>query len=200
MSNIEIKKKPDWVTYDAIRELLYEAHKVNREKKGFTAFTSVMTGEQLEEHIGKTGKCFVAIDGEKLVGVCAYRRFYGYEWCIQQEVADRIIVGVHPDYRGMNVSTRLFEAVDYAVKEDGYTIIRSGTAEHNNLFQDICLKDGFVYVNFVTPKGFDHYSVIMYKWIDRCPYSRWKIHTWYLLKKIYLKFRFKEGRIKRFGI
>ena len=79
MADIIIMEKPDWITYDDIHELIVKAHKVNIDK-GIVMKTTKLEGEELKERIGVEGRCFVALDGEKLVGTSSYRILEKNEW------------------------------------------------------------------------------------------------------------------------
>ncbi|MBR6954321.1 MAG: GNAT family N-acetyltransferase [Clostridia bacterium] len=198
MPDIVIMEKPESVSYEEIHEVLYRAHESNRQK-GFVVRTALMTGEQLEKHIGPNGKCFVAMDGDKVVGTVSYRIKKCSLWCVKGPAVDRILVGVLPEYKGMHIATKLFTAVYDAAIAGKYKWIISGTQDQNTLMQEICLKDGFMKVDFSSVKP-DHYAVIMVKWLGKCPYTSTMISIMYMAKKAYVKLRYKPGHVKRFGI
>ena len=198
MPDIKILEKPDWITYEDIHELLYAAHASNREK-GFNVNTATMSGKELETHLGKTGKCFVALDGDKLVGTASYRILNRNYWCAQGDVVDRILVGVLPEYKGQHISSMLFKKVLDEAKANGYKYIESRTAENNEIVQIINKKDGYRYIDFVSTKA-DHYTVVMLQWLEECPYSIKQTDRYFKIKRFLVKLRYKPGRIKRFGI
>lgn len=198
MPDIVIMEKPESVSYEEIHEVLYRAHESNRQK-GFVVRTALMTGEQLEKHIGPNGKCFVAMDGDKVVGTVSYRIRNRSFWCVKGPVVDRILGGVLPEYKGMHISTMLFKAVHDAAVAGGYRWIESGTQEGNDLMQQINLKDGYKYVSFSSVKP-DHYAVIMIQWLVPCPYPDFLIALGFRIKRALVKLRYKPGGAKRFGI
>ena len=198
MANITIIEKPDWITFDDIHNLLYSAHEINREK-GFVVKTALMSGEELKEHIGDRGKCFVALDGDKLVGTTSYRVLDRNYWCAKGEVLDRVLAGVSPEYKGMHISTMLFSKIVEEAKKNGFKYIESKTAEDNEIVQIINLKDGYRYIDFKSTTA-DHYTVVMLQWLDGCPYTQKQTDRYFKLKRFLVKLRFKPGRIKRFGI
>ncbi len=198
MNDITITEKPDWISYDDIHELLYLAHAENREKRGFHVQTTEMTGEELEAHIGENGKCFVALDGEKLVGTASYRIIERNFWCAKGLVVDRILAGVHPDYRGKHISSNLFHVIEETVKKQGLQYIESTTAEANHMIRRANEKDGFRYIDFRVPHS-DHYNVVMLKWLNGCPYPKWRTDAYFIMKMVKKKIMYKPGKIRRFG-
>jgi GNAT superfamily N-acetyltransferase len=198
LNDITIMEKPDWISFDDIHELLYIAHAENREKRGFHVQTTEMKGAELEAHIGSTGKCFVALDGEKLVGTASYRIIDSNYWCVKSLVADRILVAVHPDYQGKHIASFLGRAVEKSVIENGIHYIVSTTAEANKPMRNACRKEGFRYIDFKVPHS-DHYNVVMLKWLIDCPYPRWRTYAHFAYTRFRKKLKYKPGRIKRFG-
>lgn len=197
MSEIHIIEKPEWITFDDIHKLLFDAHESNRQK-GFLVKTALMSGDELQRHLGN-GKCFVALEGKKLVGTTSYRIVERNYWCVKDKVIDRILVGVHPEYKRKHISRMLFDRVAEEAKKGGYKYIETRTAEENSIMQKINLKDGARYIDF---KSFsvDHYTVVMMQWLDSCPYSRFQTDMHFIVRRFLVKLRYKPGRIKRFGI
>lgn len=196
--SIRIMERPEWISYEEIHSLLLTAHERNR-TEGFHVKTVEMTGEELEKHIGKNGMCFVAVDGEKLVGVTAVRIVERHNKFVDGRVADQILVAVLPDYSGRSISSALHEKVVEYAETNGLRQIELRTADRNNKMQTACLKWGFHYMDFVSFPGIDHYTVVMMKWLSEAPpASALKIR--YSLKRVYIRLRFKQGKVKRFGI
>lgn len=198
MNHITITEKPDWISYDDILVLLQLAHAENREKRGFHVQTTEMTGEELEAHIGENGKCFVALDGEKLVGTASYRIVKRSYWCARGMAADQMLVAVHPDYQGRHVSADLFHAIEKAAREAGLSYIESTTAEANRPMRLACKRDGFRCIQFKVPHS-DHYNVVMLKWLNGCPYPKWRTDAYFIMKMVKKKIMYKPGKIRRFG-
>ena len=65
---ITVTERPEDASYGQIHALLSEAHKENMEN-GFHVRIAQRSAEELENHVGKNGKCFVVPDEEKLAGV-----------------------------------------------------------------------------------------------------------------------------------
>lgn len=196
---IEIVVRPEWITYDDIHTLLFKAHETNR-KEGFHVKTADMDAQILEQYIGKNGACFVALDGEKLVGCTAVRIVSRNNRFASGPVADQILVAVLPEYSGNHVSSALHEKIVAFAKEHGLSQIELRTAADNHKMQRACLKWGFRYINFAAYSNIDHYTVVMMKWLIENPYSEKRLNLLYGMKKVYIKVRYKPGGVKRFGI
>lgn len=196
---IDIVLKPDWISYDDIHNLLFIAHENNR-NNGFHVKTADMDASSLEEHIGLDGECYVALDGEKLVGVTAVRIVERNNRYSKGPVAAQILSAIHPDYQGQGISSSFHERVIAFAKKFKLTQIEGRVASKNTKIQKALLKWGFRYVDFVTYSNIDHYTIVMLKWLDDTPISDIKLKIHYIIKKIYVIFRFRPGKIKRFGI
>lgn len=195
---IVITERPDWVSFDDIHQLLYAAHVSTREK-GIMINTATMDAKALQEHIGESGQCFVALDGDRLVGTISVRIIERNTHYMHGKVTDPVLLGILPDYRGKHISTMLFERV-IRFAEEHTGVIEGRVAEENLHMQEILLKWGYQYVDFHSFKNVDHYTVALYKWFPNCPYSKLWLKLRFQLKKAYVKLRFKPGKIKRFGI
>ena len=86
-----------------------------------------------------------------------------------------------------------------AIKE-GYNVVELDTAENNTHAIEVYKHLGFKLVSYKANQGGDHYSVIMVKWLERCPYSNRYCAIMFGLKRIYIRFRYKANKEKRFGI
>ena len=79
MSQIRIIEKPVDMSFEVIRDILQKAHKTNFDK-GIVLHTTTLSAEELKDHIGKDGKCFVAMDGDRPVGTASYRIIKRKSW------------------------------------------------------------------------------------------------------------------------
>ncbi len=199
MSDITVIEKPENVSYQKIKEILIAAHQQNFEK-GIVLHTTELSPEELEKRVGKNGKTFIALDNGKIVGTASYRIREQHKWYVNGNVVDEILVGVIPESKGKHVYSHLYDCIEKEAIEGGYDQIIFSTAEKNINKQQIGLKKGFYYVNYFVAEDNDHYSVIMSKWLNGCPFSKQKLRRKYLLKKGYIKLRYKPRKIKRFGI
>ena len=69
-SGIQIMEKPDWVSWETIHDVLWEAHAENRKNGVFMRYPS-LSGEEIKRRIDDNGKMFVAIEDGKVIGSAA---------------------------------------------------------------------------------------------------------------------------------
>lgn len=171
MEDIRIIPKPDNISYDDIHELLLEAHKKNY-KNGIVLQYTQMTGNQIKEKLGKEGQCWVAMDGDKLVGTTSVTFFQGENWWNKgKKVAHGCFTGILNQYQGLGIMEELNQKkYDYII-EHGVDMTEGDTAETNKTVLKVFGKQGFKIVAYFAPKGSDHYSVRLVKWLNGCPYT-----------------------------
>lgn len=196
MNEIRIMEKPEDISFEAIHELLYAAHAVNRER-GIVMRTSLLSGEEIEKRIGADGKCWVAFCGDKLVGTLSIRIVNRHAWYAKGKIPDYILAGVLPDYSGRHINTMLAEAAFAYAAKRGYRVMELDTAENNTRAVSIYRHQGFIPVGYSAPKGLDHYSVIMVKWLDKRPCPEGVCALLFRAKRAYTRARFKVGGEKR---
>lgn len=197
MGEIRYMLKPDWVSWDAIAECQYQAHLRNR-KKGFKMGCQDMTGKDFEKSL-KNGYCFVALDGEKVVGTESFIiktiNFFG-----KKKICYFCYSAILPEYQGTDVYFKLNEIKNQEREKQNINIMYFSTAEQNKLVQRLSYKKGFRYFLLRSTIYTDYYSVYMIKWAGKRPFPDWMLNCVYKLSKFYTKTRFKPGRVKRFGI
>lgn len=197
MDGIRIVEKPETLSYDAIHELLYAAHAVNR-ARGFVMRTAQLSGEELEKRIGRDGKCWVAFDGDKPVGTLSIRIVSRNAWYARGKVPDYMLAAVLPEYSGRHINSMLAaKAFEYAAAR-GYTVMELDTADNNDRAIGIYRHQGFRPVGYSAPKGLDHYSVIMAKWLVRRPLAEGISGLMFRAKRLYTRSRYRVGGEKRF--
>ncbi len=182
-NEILIVEKPDWVSWEDIKQCLFEAHAVNREK-GIIMTHYQWPSERIIETIGDNGRMFVALASDKLVGVAAVCDKTGDTWYAKGKYAYLGFAGVLPEYNGQGIYNKLIKArEDFARKQNFNTIIFD-THQRNKVVQNKALKNGYRYVRFFRASSKDHYCVIMAKWPDGCPYSKLYCFYKYILSGI----------------
>jgi len=197
MSDIQIIEKPDWVSWDEIHEVLWKAHEKNREK-GMSMRYPSLSGDELRNLIGEKGKCFVAIYDGNVVGTNAFILKQNLRWYAKgQIVAHFCLASVLPEYQGSSVYFSLNRYRQKYIDKLGIKIMDMDTAENNKLMQRLLLKQGYKYVDYMAPKS-SHYSVIMARWTDGCPFSDRYCAFRFWVRKFIVRLRYKPGRIKRF--
>lgn len=182
-SSIQVIEKPDWVSWEDIKQCLYEAHSVNRAKEINMAHYQ-WPAEKIRDSLGNGGVMLVALDGKKVVGTAAIAEKNGNSWYANGRYAYMCFAGVIPDYGGHGIYKGLVKKREEMAESQGYHILLLDTHCHNKKIQEIAKKNGYRFVRFFRAKSGDHYSVVMVKWIDTTPYSA--IYCWmkYNLSKI----------------
>lgn len=198
MEEIRIMEKPDYVSWDEIHDVLWAGHEENR-KAGLHMKYPSLPSDQLEALLRDNGCCFVALDGRKVVGTCSYRLFWRRRWYTgRQRVVSLILDAMLPEYQGRGIYSKLYHYREEHLRNLGLNLIDMDTAEGNDTIQKVFLKDGFRYVDYMVYES-PHYSVVMAKWLNGCPYSRWKCWWKFHWRKWIIRFIYKPGKIKRFG-
>ena len=179
--SIRVMIKPDSISYEAVREVLFRAHQPLRDA-GVVMKVPLMSAEELEEWVGKDGKCFVALDGDKVVGTAAYRFRNHNRWYWKGRLIEQTMGAVLPEYQGRHVFSRLIEIRDSQISKEDCSAVFFDTAENNIHRRQIAAKQGFKTVDYFRSN--DHYSVGLVKWLDGCPYSDRYCAFRYRLKKL----------------
>lgn len=179
-NGIVVMEKPDSITFRDISELLRKAH-AQHEKNGIYMRVPHLPPEELEKWVGPEGKCFVAMDGDRLVGTSSFMVRRLNRWYCKGNVAEVTMQGVSPSHQGMHIFSMLDKKCEEAVKDSGYTAIYFDTARANTKRILIGEKEGFVLVDYFWTGN--HYSVGMMKWLDGCPVPAWYRKLRFQLKR-----------------
>lgn len=183
-------EKPDWVSWEEVCDCIHEANTVN-DKKGFHMLFSDITPEEIQEKL-KTGKCFVALDNNKVVGTTSFRIFNLNKWYRRGKVIYHCYEGIRPAYRGTDVYFGIQALKEEYVKRTGVRVFQFHTAERNKTIQKMNLRYGFKHVVFKpTGKDAKYYSVTMLKWEDGCPFPDWFLKFMYNLSRVVTKVFFR---------
>lgn len=192
-------EKPNNISYEIIHDVLYAAHESTREQ-GIQFFTSSLIGRELEERIGKDGKCFVALVGYKVVGTVSVSMSDRNTWYANGRTASLKLLGVVPEFTGKHISSLLIQKViDYATNM-GATSVILDTAKENKQAISIYLHKGFHLVGYLSPKNANHYSVVCAHFLNNRKVSKLYCKMRFAVEKAYICLRFKPHHIKRFGI
>lgn len=195
--SIKITEKPDTVSWDEIHELLWASHAKNREKGMYMWYPS-MSGDELERLVGKNGHTFVAIDGDTLVGTCSFKIVNRNRWYANgKKTAYFLMASVLPEYQGSSVYFRLVRYRQKYIEDLGVEVVDMDTAENNVMMQKILLKQGYKYVGFKASSYGKHYSVVMAKWINGCPFPDKYVNRRFQITKKLTKWQYKPGKIER---
>lgn len=189
--DIIVTEKPDWVSWEEIKECLSEAHAENRRNGINMSYPSQPAG-MIRDRVGEDGKMFVALDGRKVIGTASVRVKNVNNWFHSGRTAYFGFAAVHPEYQGKGVYKMLSDArYEYLTTTDLRTILMD-THLNNKHIQQILAAQGFKYVDLKrTP---DHFSVRMFKWLDGCPYSELKCRMMYFKRYWAEKLRYAKSR------
>lgn len=190
---ISIIEKPDSISWDEIHECLWEAHAQNREQGVNMKFPS-LPGSEIQKRIEQNrGKMFVALDGEKIVGVAGYQIKNGNVWYCKSHYLYMCFAGVRPEYNGTGIYKSLYKCRETVAEHLCVPLIVFDTHIQNKRIIAINRYNGFTKVG-IKRYG-NHYNVVMAKWLGKCPYPGFYLQYRYLL--IFFKYKFKNF-LKRF--
>lgn len=192
MADIIVIEKPDSISWDEIHRVLYRSHETNRSKGIFQA-TAVISGEEIRAKIGN-GKCFVALDGKKVVGTCSVKIRQSKKWFVRGKAAYYMFAGVIPEYQGKRIYSLLDEKRDKYVEDNGIDVIYMNTPEGNLRVQEQKIAKGYYLAGFFAPKNTDYYSVTLVKWKSAPPL--WYIKCRFYFSKIITLIRYRRKRIR----
>lgn len=193
MSEIQFMEKPDWVSWDSVRECLNAAHKTNK-KSGFEMRNSTISTDELLEEV-KDSRCFIAMVDNTVVGVTCFRIENKKKWWRRGPAIYHFGDGILPQYRGTDVYFNV-QALKYKfVEESGVRVQYFRTSSKNKTVIKINKKYGFKLVQFQPTKNRmeNYYQVTMVKWDDGCPFSDGFLNFMFSLSKIVTKTFWKRG-------
>ena len=167
-TDIQIIEKPEWISWDDIKQCLEESHSVNRER-GINMIKYRWTVEKIRESMGINGVMLVAIDGKKVVGTAALGERERETWYVKGRYAYMSLACVLPQYSGCGIYKKLLSRREEIAKSRDYSVFLLDTHEKNTKIQNIAKSAGYQCVSYFNVT--DHYNVIMAKWPAGCPYS-----------------------------
>lgn len=182
-SGIQVVEKPDWVSWDEIKQCLVDAHATNRER-GINMAHYQWPAEKIREFIGSAGVMLVALDGTKVVGTAAIAEKEGNTWYAKGRYAYMCFGSVLPEYNGRGIYKNLVIQREKIAKTHNYSTYLFDTHECNQKIQSIAISFGYRLVGYFRANSRDHFNVIMVKWSYGCPYPRLYCRFRYLISKI----------------
>ena len=200
-NSIQIIEKPDWVSWDDIHNVMWDAHAENREKGIIMSYPS-LSGDEIKRKIGENGKMFVAIEGNKVVGTLALIKKTGKQWYISGQYGYLCFGAVLPEYSGKGIYKSLYQLAENTAKQMELLVLTRDTNEKNARMLKITKQEGYHFVKCKACK--DHFNIVRAKWLDKCPFPLWYTKFRYSLSVIKTKSRYRmdpqRGKTKRFGI
>ena len=195
---IQVIPKPDSISWDVIHNILYNAHEQNR-RNGVNMRTALLSGEELSKRVGD-GKCFIAIADGVPIGTASAKIVERHQWYHRGRLADFMLLGILPEYGGHGIFSKLLNEIYQFARDNNVNVIEMDTAEGNMKMRGIAERVGFQYVGVKASPYVSHYSMVMVKWLDGCPYRQGYMRFRHAIGSALYKLRFKRGRIRRFGI
>ena len=196
MDDIIIIEKPNHITWDNIHELLLQAHKRNI-KKGIISLYAQLPGEEIEKRLGKDGRCWVAMDKDKIIGTTAVSFFIGQNWWNRnKKVAHSCFTGILQQYQGIGLVEQLDAKLIEYVRSLGVEMIQGDTAEGNRAMRKLAELGGYKTVDYFAPKS-HHYSIHFVKWYGNCPFSDKYINRRYKVSRYLTRLQYKPGKEER---
>lgn len=189
MKRIDIVENFDDNNWHEIQKVIYESHADNR-RNGVDIRNAHLTPQELQNSIGQNGKCFIALDGKKIVGTCSVAFQQKKCWYVQGEVAYNTLEGVLPEYKGQHIYKRLSQKRLEYIQSRGCNVIYMNVAEKNYARRIIAQKEGFkkvaIHYNSYNPHNYITYCY----WIGKQPFSDFEISIKYgiSLLKLWLKY------------
>ena len=182
-SSIQVIEKPDWVTWESVRQCLIDAHDNNR-AKGIHMTHYLWSAEKIKASLGEDGLMLIALDGTDIIGTAALVFKCGDVWYAKGKYAYLCFAGVLPAYKGFGIYKELIRLREEYARQKQCDLLLFDTHCRNKRVQEIAKKNGYRYVNFFRAKSGDHYNVIMAKWINGCPFSPIYCWTKYQISKL----------------
>ena len=164
MSEIIIRPLSDHDSIAALTELLHRAYEPHL-AKGFNFAAATQTEAETQAR-AETGECYVAVDGEKLVGTVLLSIFNGAGGCDTYNRAGVAVLGqfaVAPDYQNRDLGRRLMETIEQRAKAQGATDIALSTAEEVPELMAWYQRKGYDPVEYITWPGRNYRSAILSK-------------------------------------
>ena len=193
-TRIKNVEKPDWVSWDEIHEVLWKAHKKNREKGIIMSYPS-LSGEEIKNMIGDHGKMFLAVEDNKVVGTLALIVKSGKKWYNTGVYGYLCLGAVLPEYSGKGIYRSLYQLAESTAKQMNLSVLTRDTNENNVRMLKITKQEGYHFVAFRVHE--DHCNIIRAKWLNGCPYTDEEIAKRYKWSKRLAKWQYKPGRIER---
>ena len=167
-NSIQIVEKPEWISWDDIHNLLWQAHAKNRENGVYMRYPS-LPGDEIRQRVEGKGKMLVALLEGELVGTSALVFVDKSLWCGKGKYAYCCFDSVSPRLQGRGVYKKLCEEREKYAMATGVSRMLLDTNERNQREIMVVENAGFKRVD-VKWWG-DHLSIVFVKWLKGCPYS-----------------------------
>ncbi len=181
-NTIRIIPKPESVSWQEVKDCLVVAHEINQ-TKGINMSHFQWPSDQIGEYVESSGVMFLAMDGDRVVGTLGIKERIGNYWFVKGKYAYLCFGSMIPSYNGRGIYRSLNEACEEYARQHHCSVLAFDTHSENKHMQDISSRGGFRFVRFFQTRDKDHYSVVMAKWLDSCPYSHFVCQLMFLMSK-----------------
>lgn len=192
--NIKIQEKPEWVSWEEIHKLLWESHASNR-AHGICMRKPSLPGEEIKKEIGEEGVMIVALDDKKLIGTAALLKKHMHTWFGDGDYGYLCYASILPQYRGKNIYKDLCAKREELAKQRGLKELFMDTHHKNIHVINLLNKNGFIPVDIRI--FHDHWNIVLFKWIDGCPYSYIRCRFEFVRRKMLLFSKYRVTKVLR---
>ena len=194
MIKIDIIENTNNEKWNDIQNVIYQSHEENR-RNGVDIRNAHLTAKELKESLGIDGKCFIALDGNKIVGTCSVAFQNKKCWYANGLVAYTTLEAVLSEYKGKHIFKLLAEKRLEYIKSKGCNVIYMNVAEKNTIRRLIADKEGFkkiaIHYNSYNPHNYITYC----KWIEESPFTDFEISIRYGMSIIKLWIQYLKRRL-----
>lgn len=177
--------KPESVPWELIHDVIWQSHEENR-RKGVVMRYPSLSGEDIKKKLGMDGRMLVALTGEgKLVGTAAVMPKEASFWFGKKKVAYCCFASILPEYNGKGIYKEMCLIQERIANDAGLAIMMFDTHEKNTRILNHSQKAGYRFVDYKYFKN--HFNVVLVKWLDGCPYSRFRCFFNYHIRRIKVK-------------
>lgn len=196
MIKVDIVDNNDEFRWNEIQNVIYKAHEENR-RNGVDIRNAHLTSKELQESLGKDGKCFIALDDNKIVGTCSVAFQYKQCWYANGVVAYATLEGVLSEYKGKHIFKQLAKKRLEYIKSIGCNVVYMNVAEKNYIRRIIAEKEGFkkiaIHYNPYNP----HNYIIYCNWIGEKPFTDFEISIRYKISMIKLWLQYFKRKLSK---
>lgn len=183
---MEIKEKPNSVSWEEIHKIIWIAHSAHREN-GIQMQYASLGGRELKEKFENNAKVYVAIENNTIIGCSAIQVRNCSLWCGSGKYAYLCLAAVLPNYQGRGVYLALYDKRIEEAYRLKLSRIVFDTHEFNRRMISIAESNGFRKV--ALRKYGNHYSVVMVKWLNNSPYSAFYCNLRYFISSFHIRLK-----------
>ena len=196
MIKIDILEKADDIRWDEVQNVIYKAHEENR-RNGVDIRNAHLSPKELQESLGKDGRCFIALDGEKIVGTCSVAFQNKKYWFANGVVAYATLEGVLSKYKGQHIFKQLAQKrLEYIISRN-CSVIYMNVAEKNFTRRVIAKKEGFRKVSIHYNPYNPHNYITYCKWIGDNPFTEVEISIRYGISMVRLGLQYLKRKLTK---